>query len=314
MGRPPWPPYAELSLLVDHLWSHAAEGHRFNLLPGEETLTEVATLSQARRRFPYTRFRGRLPQASTIQLKKFTLAEESKNGADWNLLLFNKAGGSVSFRIQAKRLYPKGTFSPLKDTQTKRLISQAALQGAIPLFGLYQGPQYPKAPASVCSKPEVADRAGCVVRDASNLHAAKPGQSVKKWQQEAGIALPLQCLAFCYCYGNGNGNASPGDTSPDPFSPDHHDKFPDDVDTDRASQIVHEATFHSATNKVPGNEGMLERLLTSMRLAEAPPDDRLGPYWNEHRGEVNDEDAEEGGIFEGVSHLIVVDPRRSPRQ
>lgn len=302
MPRPAWPPYAELAVLVDHLWGHAAEGHRYSVLPGEESLTQVAMLSHLRRRFPFTLFRGRLPAARSVHVRKFSLGEEGKTGADWNLLMFDPSGGRVSFRIQAKRLFESGRFSKMKATQTERLIALSARQGAIPMFGLYQGPQY--APnVSACWQPGANDRIGCVVRHATSLAAASP-TSAAAWQSEAALGLPLQCLAGCYCYGAGT--STPTAKSGDPFNPATHDLLPKPHGASQAQRIVGTAAYQAAPED---DAEMRERLVAATDALANLPDDRLGSYWDEREGDLSDLDGYGRELFEDVSHLVVVDSR-----
>lgn len=303
---PPWPVYSELAVIVDHLWGHAEAGFQHHVQPGEETLTDLAMLSQKRRRFSFTQFRGRLPVASSIKVHKFNNKQESKTGADWNLLLFDASGQRVSFRMQAKNLYQSGRFSAMKKAQTDRLIRLSARQGAIPLFALYQGPQHEPDPSkgearSACHIPGANDRMGCVVRDAVTLDAAGP-TSRNQWQAEATLGLPLYCLVACFCHGSATGSGPsnpPG--PPDLTSPPRAFEGPV-----AASNVVGKAAMAAARER-QRDAAALARLAEG--LDASPPQDQLGEYWDEHGGDLRDLDPRGTELFEDVSHIMVIDER-----
>lgn len=214
--RKPWSADSEMRLASQHAFGFNAAAHEHDLVPGEETLTDSVMLGLKRRRFPYVRFRGRLPDARRIFVHQFTLPQEKKVGADWNLMLISPTG-RVSFRVQAKRLYATGAYTRRKGKQHARLLAVSAAQGAVPLYAFYNGPVAGSV-TSACSLPE-QERLGCTVVPARIVDAL-PAAS---WTN-AGIgslAIPIECLFACQCYGSGwtGGSPPPGGKQSSPVSP-----------------------------------------------------------------------------------------------
>jgi hypothetical protein len=203
--RPAWAADEELVLTSRHIWGHAREGNRYSVLPGEETITDVAMLSLRRRRFGYTRFRGRLPEARRVFVHKFSNPQESVTGADWNLLLVSP-GRRRNLRVQAKRLYPDGRYTSQKATQTRRLIAVSAAQRAGAAFGFYNGPQA-SGVVSACALTDET-RLGCTVIPATLATGAWSNAGV------GAAAIPLPCVVRCYCYGGGGTPPTDGDKYP----------------------------------------------------------------------------------------------------
>lgn len=106
-----------------------AESH--NLPMNEEPLTEFLLLKIKQS------FR------KDIQVRAFTKAEESINGADWEVLFQGRSGGVQAFRCQAKRersmrfdlAYRKG--SPWRERQVVKFLHQAAIDQRAPIYILY---------------------------------------------------------------------------------------------------------------------------------------------------------------------------------
>jgi hypothetical protein len=196
-------------LAATHIYGFDAAAHDHCLVPGEETLTDSLMLGLMRRRFPYVHFRGRLPRRSHLRVHQFRNTVEARIGADWNLL-FLLPTGRVSFRVQAKRLYASGSYSKKDPQQLQRLLQVSARQGAIPIYGFYNGPS---SGASIRSTCRVAgdERRGCTVVD------ARLGlRSGLAWSRNGigSAAIPLECLASCACFGPG-GSGGRGQTKPD---------------------------------------------------------------------------------------------------
>ncbi|MBJ6640365.1 hypothetical protein H4K36_25410 [Streptomyces sp. DHE7-1] len=106
------------------------DGHRDSPPPGEETLTDVHIrhLRQA--------MDGR------IKVVQFNKAQESRNGADWELWIHNRSHG-VGLRIQAKRANARGQYDvaywlPQPEAyQCDLLIQHAFLAECVPVYLLY---------------------------------------------------------------------------------------------------------------------------------------------------------------------------------
>lgn len=214
--RSPWNADAEIRLASQHVFGFNSAAHSHDLVPGEETLTDSAMLGLKRRRFPYVRFRGRLPKARRIFVHQFTLPQETKVGADWNLMLVSPAR-RVSFRVQAKRLHGTGAYTRRKASQHARLLAVSAAQGAVPLYPFYNGPAAGLI-SSACAFPD-QERLGCTVIPAWVVDALP----MVPWTN-AGIgrlSIPAECLFACQCYGSGwiGGSPPSGGKQSDPVSP-----------------------------------------------------------------------------------------------
>lgn len=212
--QPAWSPCQELALLSRHFHGHISEGLRFGVVPGEETLTDVGMLSLRRRRVGFTSFRGRLPVASSLTVHKFTLAQEGRTGADWNLFI-RQGRRRLNFRLQSKRLYASGSYTKADPAQNQRLVTLSDRQGAIPLFALYNGP--PASIRSACNVPN-DQRLGCTVVCAERVLTPTFRRSVPWTPRGLGVlSIPLQCLFECQCRGSGtlDGGPIPGAGGPD---------------------------------------------------------------------------------------------------
>ncbi|MCT6819495.1 MAG: hypothetical protein M3009_03350 [Bombella apis] len=107
----------------------------------EETITEMLLLRcvrVARGRQPGGGKRGRIPPFVAFDVKMFSKAEESRNGADWEWL-FKFGDCEFGFRVQAKRLYEGSGYDGFgrNNKQNDDLIAQAQASGLIPVYVFY---------------------------------------------------------------------------------------------------------------------------------------------------------------------------------
>jgi hypothetical protein len=116
-----------LEELATRTWDYLLAGEETKLRLGEETLTDI-NLVDLQRAHP-----------AQVQTVKFTKSEERRNGADWELWLFEK-GTALALRFQAKKLYGDGTYTSLSGEgrrQARRLIAAADAEGLTPLYCFY---------------------------------------------------------------------------------------------------------------------------------------------------------------------------------
>src|SRR5689334_21335302 len=84
--------------LAARTWDYLLAGEQTKVRLGEETLTDI-NLVDLQRAHP-----------AQVQTVKFTKSQERRNGADWELWLFEK-GHVLALRFQAKKLYRDGTYT-----------------------------------------------------------------------------------------------------------------------------------------------------------------------------------------------------------
>src|SRR5258707_11960783 len=85
-----------------NVWKRMATARKLNIALSEETITELVMYEIALAHLADPRFRVVLA----------TKPQESKHGADWTWW-FTQGGTGVRFRVQAKRLFPSGTYESL---------------------------------------------------------------------------------------------------------------------------------------------------------------------------------------------------------
>ena len=111
------------------VWNRMAKASRVGLALSEETLTETALYEMA--------LAHELDGKIAISLA--TKPQEARHGADWEWWLINGNMG-VSFRVQAKRLFPNGRYQSLLKgppdpyQQLNRLCRAARRDGHVPLY------------------------------------------------------------------------------------------------------------------------------------------------------------------------------------
>ena len=143
------------------------------------------------------------------QVQSFTKAEESINGADWELWLTGPSGTWFGLRIQAKVMkiglnrftqLHKPTPSAGALSATQRLINSAGSVGAVPLYMLYSAwTPTPKAPAWACGTYPPDDRLwGLSLVQASDVLTIKPKTTLKALAPHMQTA---HCLFCCSAYG-----------------------------------------------------------------------------------------------------------------
>lgn len=99
------------------VWRDMSEAEGFGLPRNEETTTEELLLSLARKH------KGR-----GLDIKAYTKADESKNGADWALWFADGTRKGIGARIQAKRLFAdEGRYKSLfHQSDSQKTVSKAS--------------------------------------------------------------------------------------------------------------------------------------------------------------------------------------------
>jgi hypothetical protein len=121
------------------VWNRMRQAAQIGISLSEETLTECALYGIAASH-----------QHQDIVVDLATKPAESKHGADWDWW-FVRHGKALRFRVQAKRLYPDGTYRALKKSgqhpyqQLDKLVTASKGVGACPLYCFYSF-QYPQVP------------------------------------------------------------------------------------------------------------------------------------------------------------------------
>jgi hypothetical protein len=111
------------------VWNRMAKAASIRMALSEETITETALYEMA------------LASAgdSTIVLRLATKRQEARHGADWEWWIIRGNTG-LSFRVQAKRLFPNGRYQSLLKPapnvyqQLNTLCSAATRDGHVPLY------------------------------------------------------------------------------------------------------------------------------------------------------------------------------------
>jgi Family of unknown function (DUF6615) len=113
------------------VWNRMRQAARLGISLSEETITECALYAIAAAH-----------QHKNIVVDLATKPAENKHGADWEWWLVRHKQ-ALCFRVQAKRLYPDGTYRALKKSgpnpylQLDTLVSSAQQIGAFPLYCFY---------------------------------------------------------------------------------------------------------------------------------------------------------------------------------
>jgi hypothetical protein len=168
------------------IWNHMAAAEAHGLFLNEETITETALLNFA------------LQLASSgIVASPYSKPKETVNGADWEWW-FTKGKKAVGFRVQAKRIYPSGSYQALtpQGSQLAKLIAKAG--DCYPLIAFYNnefwtpkslnGDPMPKR----CSCPEYKLPSYWGISIAS-AHAVTVAKSTT-FKDLSGGMIPLHCL------------------------------------------------------------------------------------------------------------------------
>jgi hypothetical protein len=114
---------ASLRLEAGRVWREKGDAERIGLQLNEETITETLLFRLAKRH-----------RHSGLRVRAFSKPEEKKSGSDWEWW-FVQGGSGVGLRVQAKRIFPSGTFKSLKAVQTTQLITKAG--NCHPFFVFY---------------------------------------------------------------------------------------------------------------------------------------------------------------------------------
>ena len=120
------------------VWNRMRTAAKLQLFMSEETLTETTLFEIARKH-----------QSGEFIVIPATKSQESVHGADW-LFWFVANGKGISYRVQAKRLFPSGRYESLlksgkdlkgtpidPEQQLKKLIAKADEAQHIPLYCFY---------------------------------------------------------------------------------------------------------------------------------------------------------------------------------
>ena len=118
---------ATFEALAERTWHYLDAAQQTEIRIGEETLTDINLIDIQRR------------HDREVLSVKFTRAQESKNGADWEWW-FLWRGDAYGFRLQAKKLYPERGYTSLNGdgrTQATTLLTGAAADDVVPLYCFY---------------------------------------------------------------------------------------------------------------------------------------------------------------------------------
>lgn len=114
-----------------NVWNRMKTAARLGLSLSEETLTECALYNIALAH-----------QSKEILIDLATKPAEKKHGADWEWW-FVRDGKALGFRVQAKRLFPRGRYNSLFKSgsdpyeQLDKLMHVSGKEGLIPLYCFY---------------------------------------------------------------------------------------------------------------------------------------------------------------------------------
>lgn len=174
-------------------WDFLAEGARYKLLPGEETLTDI-NLLELKRRLP-----------TFIYVEKFTRYREGRDtGADWEWWI-SSHDEWLGLRVQAKKLDPLTQRYELFRTDAEKALAQseslmaAAAAGSeerlYPVYCFYNT-NCPTPPDPPCSPRQPDGRVfGCTLVAAPVVRELlRAGKSL--YTDFAPFAIPWSCL-FC---------------------------------------------------------------------------------------------------------------------
>src|SRR4051812_44553522 len=89
-------------------WNLLGLGAQYEMLPGEETLTDLLLLGV------------RHEQAHIVRVHRFSKSEESSAGADWEMWFTDTTNRYIGVRVQAKKLDPRRLLYPEFETRAKR--------------------------------------------------------------------------------------------------------------------------------------------------------------------------------------------------
>jgi hypothetical protein len=162
--KPAAPPLCPtFEALAVRTWDYLLAGDDMKLRLGEETLTDI-NLVDLQRAHP-----------TQVQTVKFTKRQERRNGADWELWLF-EGGSALALRVQAKKLYADGAYLSLSGKgrrQARQLISSARADGLTPLYCFYNATKSAQRSDWPLLPPDVAvEQMGCAVARAEAIEAA----------------------------------------------------------------------------------------------------------------------------------------------
>lgn len=115
------------------IWNDLQDAETLNSPIHEDTVTQTFALTLNRQ------------HGGQNRVHIFGRAEEAKNGSDF-LWLFFSADGTRHFRVavQAKRLYPDGTYNAFKVSQAKSVTSFASSIAAFPIYIFYNSIRFPR--------------------------------------------------------------------------------------------------------------------------------------------------------------------------
>lgn len=183
---------------------------RIGLEPAEETLTQNFASS----------YLARVRKAGLqARVREFTKWQEAHLvGADLALWFHDGSGRFVGIYLQAKRLFPDGTYRGLNHgngRQHRTLVNGASRDGVLAGYAFYNGLDDPEPRHAACSHGQGAtDSSGITVANASAL-AAHLKRRVPRSQIEQ-LCSPLSCLVrhTSPIAGTGSGGTGPGGTGP----------------------------------------------------------------------------------------------------
>lgn len=190
----PWPtgrPHDICDTLFDlavATWQYLDWGSRFDLLPGEETITDNNLLHiQVRHQ-------------TRVQTWKLDSVTEGELGADWEWW-FGGRGGWFGLRMQAKKLYPKhGSYKSLERKQAARFIRHCALDGLAAFYCFYNSywPMRSGRPSvgACCSGYRHQETFCCTLVPAFEVYNRVYAGQTRLEAYEC-ASVPWQCLLCC---------------------------------------------------------------------------------------------------------------------
>jgi hypothetical protein len=158
---------ATFEALAERTWHYLDAAQQTEIRIGEETLTDINLIDIQRR------------HEHEVLSVKFTRAQESKNGADWEWW-FLWRGYAYGFRLQAKKLYPKFAYTSLYGdgrTQATTLLTTAIADDVVPLYCFYNyepnsdSSDWPGLPART-----PIEQMGCAIAPAQAVEAEVVGR------------------------------------------------------------------------------------------------------------------------------------------
>ncbi|HGK3759174.1 TPA: DUF6615 family protein [Klebsiella pneumoniae] len=187
-----------LDIISDDVWKRLANGKKYNITQGEETLTDNILLYLASQN---------LSEIKIIQTPKNM---ESVKGTDWEWWIGNRMHGYLRYAAQAKKLDAKtNRYSSLNHKvgvgskalfQHDILEQYAHVNQAIPLYAFYNHLDPCNYPTRWnCPLPFELTKLGCTVTSLQNVKYAIKNRGYRTFGaiHQFPDTVPLRCLAEC---------------------------------------------------------------------------------------------------------------------